>query len=276
MQRAVTQPIARPVPADDARFLAAKGPAKLAFRLARRGVELAASGQRRFEAQAIAPGWKRALWIHAEAPQLGDALMDLAPRSLLVEHGIAVDLLAPAAIASLFRGDRAFGRVMACDDEIVADRYDVVVTDSRSWKALAAKRRRAATLPWVSIKGDYLGYDYQRALFATRRIAELLGVTLDDAAERLHARQKLWLPANGDGPRGAQPTVALALGGVRAERSYAHWPGVAEALVAAGVGRLTLLGSANALSARGEVMARLAGHGSVEVLDLVDATDLHG
>ncbi len=272
-RRALTQPLACPVPADDAALLARKGSAKLAFRLLRRHLELAASGQRHAEHERIDPRWRRGLWIHAEAPQIGDALMDLAPRSLLLERSLAVDLLAPPSIAALFAGDHGFERVLADESAIEPARYDFVVADSRAWKALAVKRRRLPTLPWVSIKGDYLGYDYHRGLFAARRLAELLGMAGDAASESRHARQKLLLePAT---TSDEAPRVALALGGVREERRYAHWPEVAERLQAGGVMRFVLLGSANGLPMRDAVVQRLAGHGA-DVLDLVSATDLHG
>ncbi|MEO7055874.1 MAG: glycosyltransferase family 9 protein [Caldimonas sp.] len=276
VRRGTRQPISHPVAADDAAYLARKGPLKIAFRIARRSVELAASGQRKFECERIDPAWTRALWIHAEAPQIGDALMDLAPRSLLAERGIALDLLAPATIAALFAGDRGFTRVLDDETAIEPGRYDFVVVDSRAWKALAAKRRRLPALPWLSIKGDYLGYDYHRGLLATRRLAERLGIGLDDAAERRHSRQKLWLEGGEhDGAWQEPPRVAMALGGVRAERSYAQWAEVAARLHASGVERFVLLGSANARADRDAVVQRLAGTGA-DVLDLVASTDLHG
>lgn len=309
VSRGITQPIDHAVAADDDAFLARKGAAKIALRVARRSLELAASGQRRFERAHIDPAWRRALWLHVEAPQIGDALMDLAPRTLLAERGIGLDLLAPATIAALFAGDRAFGRVFADAAQIEPMRYDFVIADSRAWKALAIKRRRLTALPWVSIKGDYLGYDYHRGLFATRRLAQLLGAELDEATEWRHARQKLCLAemtddANGAGAaeaagaadeadeadeaaespgatrgapgttcatRAGAPRVALALGGVRCERSYAHWPDVAAHLRAAGIDRFTLLGSANGRAARAAVLQRLDG---ADVLDLVERTDL--
>ena len=273
VRRGVGQPIARPVAADDAAFLARKGAVKIAFRVLRRSVEMAASGQRRQERNRIDPAWRRVLWIHTEAPQIGDALMDLAPRSLLVANGLEIDLLAPPTTAALFMGDRDFGRVFVDEAEVEPARYDAVIADSRSWKALAAKRVRLSALPWVSIKGDYLGYDYHRGLLAARRLGELLGVTLDDAAERLHSRQKLLIDEPGVATRSGR--VALALGGVRVERSYAHWPEVATQLRGRGIERFVLIGSANGTEAAAMVNERLRNSGA-DVLDLVARTDLHG
>ncbi len=272
-RRGVTQPVDPPVPADDARFLAGKGALKVAFRVVKRRLEVAASGQGRLLAARIDPGWRRAVWFHAEAPQIGDALMDLAPRSLLAERGITVDLVAPASVASLFRGDRWFGRVGSDADEIVAADYDFAIVDASSWRALADKRAVAPALPWVSMLGDYIAYDFQRGLLATRRLACLLDAALAPAAEPWHARQKLQRRGEAVPARDEPARVALALGGVQAERTYRHWPEVARALQAAGVNRFTLLGSDNGAAAAKAVKASLVG---ADVLDLVAATDLHG
>ena len=285
---AATQPIAEPVPADDAGFLERKGSAKLALRVVRRRLEIALGGQGGQERSRTEPNWARALWIHAEAPQIGDALMDLAPRSLLAERGIALDLLAPPHLCALFAGDRLFGQVFSNEAEVDAGRYDFIVVDSRSWKALAAKRRRAPGLPWVAIKGEYLGYDYQRGLFAARRLAALLGLQLGPTEANEHARQKLVLQGEAAGhaarelsmPAAEDAHCAFALGGVRRERSYAHWAGVATRLATAGVRRFTWLGSANARADRDAVATALAasafGATGIEMHDLVDASDLHG
>ncbi|MDQ6629339.1 MAG: hypothetical protein M3Z29_12995, partial [Pseudomonadota bacterium] len=106
-----------------------------------------------------------------------------------------------------------------------------------------------------------------------RRLAALLQMPLEPAAERWHARQKLQLgvadlPACDEPPR-----VALALGGVRIERTYRHWPDVAQALCGAGHTRFALVGSDNGAAMAAAVKAAI---GSADVLDLVATTDLHG
>src|SRR5262249_15204214 len=85
-QACVQQPT-RGIPADDGPFRARKGLWKLAVRTGRRQLLLASSGQLPLLRQRIDPAWRRLLWVHEGMPQIGDALMDLAPRSLLVEHG---------------------------------------------------------------------------------------------------------------------------------------------------------------------------------------------
>ena len=278
-RRGVTQPIDVPVANDDEALLARKGVARMAFRVAKRRLELLASGQASGEAAHVAREWKRAVWFHAEAPQIGDALLDLAPRSLFVEHGIALDLVLPPVLANVFRGDRWCRRVATDGESIDADAYDFAIVDSRCWKALAPKRRVAPALPWVSVHGDYFAYDYQRGLLAARRFGEWLGVPLDVAGETLHSRQKLELvepsPESAAIGVAASGRLAIAVGGVRAERRYRAWPDVAAALVAAGCTRLALIGSGNGIESASAVRRALSGT-EADVLDLVDKVDIAG
>ncbi len=277
---AVTQPLSRPVPADDAAYWARKGPLKLAFRNARRRLGLAASGQSRLLRPRIEPGWRRCLWIHAEAPQLeapqlGDTLMDLAPRSLLREHGIEVDLLAAPHLASLFEGDRWLGRCVADGAALGGDGHDFAIVTSHAARALAPKMQFAPRLPWISLAGYYSVPDYHRSLFNTRRLADCLGRELDAAALRLHSRQKLDPTETGEAPAAAEgTTVGLAIGGVRADRTYRHWPELLCALHAAGVSSFVLAGSANGLDDAAAI-ARAAPAGTV-LHDTVARTDLPG
>lgn len=271
VRRGVTQPLPEPVAADDAGFLADKGAFKIGSRVLRRRAGLLLSGQTRLLANRIEPAWKRSIWFHDDAPQVGDSLMDLAPRSLLVAHGIVLDLVAPAPVAALFAGDRWLRRVSTDAREIDPGDYDFAIVDRSTLPALASKRAVAARLPWVSIQGDYLAYDFHRSCFATRRLAALLGIRLSGDDERVHSRQKLErsgeaLPASQDPPR-----VAFALGGVHGRRTYRHWAEVASRLVQSGCASFALLGSGNDGGVADEVRAALDG---VDVLDLVGIATL--
>lgn len=271
-----TQPLRTPVASDDAFYLASKGRTKVALRTLRRMAELRASGQRSSLRDAISPTWGRALWIHEEAPQIGDALMDLAPRSLLAEHGIEADLYAVQPIAQLFAGDRWLSSTLHDESRIAAGRYDFVIATSHSAASLAVKRRRLPDVPWVSLKGYYGAYDYQRAGFVTRRLAELMKIELDAAAYALHARQKLGIDVQAPLPstRAGERRVAIAVGGVREERRYDHWADVVRALASRGaVDTLVLIGSANGAAAAAEIRATLPS-GTV-LHDLVGRIDLH-
>ena len=270
------QPLSQGVPADDDAFRARKGTCKLAARTARRQLLLGLSGQLPLLRSSIAPAWRRALWLHDGMPQIGDAMMDLAPRSLLAAQGLAVDLFAVPHIAALFKGDPWFARVLSRPDELRAEQHDFVIALSHDRKSWRLKRERLPGLPWVSLHAYYGGPDFHRARFATRRLADLLGLALDDDALALHSAQKLqpgeaasrWAAER----VGALDSVALALGGVHAERTYRRWPDVAERLLERGVRQLLLVGAGNGRALADELVAALAGR--VSVLDFVGQADV--
>lgn len=244
------QPLSVPVPADDAAFRARKSVWERSVRTARRELQLSASGQRARLCEHIAPDWKRLLWIHESMPQIGDALMDLAPRSLLREHGLKIDLCAASSIANLFQGDAWFGRVVGDDRVINASDYDAVIVLSHDRKALRTKRLRLPELPWVSLQAYYGGPDFHRARFATQRLADLLGERLNPVDFDRHAAQKLCITSAAAADAAAclpsgMATLALCVGGVHPERTYHRFADLLAVLAAARWPRILLVGSGN-------------------------------
>ena len=255
----MTQPLSNPVPADDAGFAARKGMLRVAVRSVRGALQLRSSGQRPRLRARLDPAWRRLLWIHEGMPQIGDALMDLAPRSLLREHGLSVDLYAPPHIASLFEGDRWFEHSLSRPDDLAEQGYDAAIVLGNSRRALLTKRRHLRRLPWVSLHGDYNGPDFHRAQFATQRLADLLGIVLNAADFDRHSAQKLhWLADDAiedAAPQVPEGSVALVLGGVRAQRIYPHWAQVLHGLQALGLRHVVLLGADNGRAQAAQLMA---------------------
>ena len=272
----VRQPLSEPVPADDVGFAARKGTLRLAIRTARRGLLLRCSGQMPLLQPRFERAWRRVLWIHEGMPQIGDALMDLAPRSLLVELGMHVDLFAAPHIAALFDGDAWFARSLCRPEDVHAGDYDAAIVLSHDRKALVLKRHRLAALPWVSLQGFYGGPDFHRARFATRRLADLLRISLRPDEFARHSAQKLQVSAQAaaDATRAcpASDRVALVLGGVWPERTYHRWPELIGSLRARGLRRFMLVGAENGREMADRVNADAAG--DIEVLDLVGRTRL--
>ena len=275
-QACVQQPLSQPVPADDEIFKARKGFFRLAFRAVRRMLLLRISGQLATLQPGLDHRFRRVLWIHEGMPQIGDALMDLAPRSLLVELGFQVDLFSSPHIATMFEHDAWFTRSLCNLEDLHIKDYDVAIVLSNDRKALGAKRTRLAGLPWVSLHGFYGGPDFHRACFATQRLADLLKVTLNAREFARHSAQKLPVSAlaNAKAQRLCPQTdgVALALGGVWPERTYRRWPQLVELLKAQGVQRFVLIGGENGREMADRVVAGASS--DIQVLDFVGRTHL--
>ncbi len=243
----VTQPLSRSVTSNNESYIEKVGYPKLGWRYFRRAMVFGVSGQGRYLRDKIDPTWKRGLWLYKGVPQIGDSLMDLAPRSLFQQQGLEVDLYTDPHLAQLYSDDPWFHRVLDNPHEIANQRYDFVIVPSHKNRSLRHKSRLLPALPWVSMHGFYTGPDFHRARFATQRLLDLLDQELPPSEFALHEAQKLCpLPTLSEA-RSAGRKVAIALGGVNAPRTYRHWPTLASALKTH-LGNLdvTLVGSANA------------------------------
>ena len=263
---AATQPLSRRVPGETAaQYLDDVGYRKPGRRTAWRSFLLAFSGQSRFKQDRFPPGAKRLLWIYFGETQIGDALMDLAPRSLLSELGCEVDLYTDASIAALFEDDPWFRRVSSEEAGFKGGPYDCAIVLSNKARPLAPKRLGFARLPWVSLHEYFTGPNFHRGLFAAQRLADLAGVHLGEAQLDRHSRQKLGpLPQSEKVERNSRSLVTLAVGGVHQNRTYAGWEEVLGKLVSVGYKRFALVGNANGREQAAALVHSLAGVAQVD------------
>lgn len=249
----VTQPLSRPVHSNDREYLASTATAKLGWRHWRREIYYKLSGQTRFCSDHIPAHWKRGLWLYKGIPQIGDALMDLAPRSLLHQHGIVMDLISDAHICELFVDDPWFNQVLSSNKPINAANYDFVIVPSYKRRSLGQKTGPLTKLPWVVMNGFYTGPEFNRGDFAAQRLSDVMNAELKPDQLAVHARQKLRqlekVTAGSLQPDTLTRQVAFAIGGVDPKRTYSHWFRVAERLSRNAPLRITLLGSTDALDA---------------------------
>ncbi|ROZ68612.1 glycosyltransferase family 9 protein [Ramlibacter sp. WS9] len=261
-----TQPLSRPVPGESAAsHLAAVGPAKAARRAALRQGVLWLTGQRKFKHDRFPAAARKVLWCYFGEAQLGDALMDLAPRSLLQELGFEVDLFTVPALAAVFQGDPWLRRVGSLASDFVGAEYQCAIVLSNKRRPLQPKMRSFPRLPWVSVHENFTGPNFHRGLFAAQRLADLAGQALSPAQIDHHGRQKLG-PIQPEHSTVAPGAVALGVGGVHDARTYSHWEAVMRELLAAGRRRFVLVGSDNARTQAQALAQALSG--SAEVADL--------
>ena len=92
--------------------------------------------------------------------------MDLAPRSLLADSGVAVDLWAAPAVAGMFEGDPWLQRVGSDAAGFLQTQYDCAIVLSNKRRPLAEKMLHFRGLPWVSLHESFTGPNFQRAAFS--------------------------------------------------------------------------------------------------------------
>lgn len=270
----VTQPLSKSVYANDSEYFASTGVSKLGWRQFRRAAYYGLCGHANNCHQHIQPHWKRGLWLYKGISQIGDALMDLAPRDLLTANGLAIDLLSDIHICELFEGDSWFGQVFSSIDLIQDDDYDFVIMPSNKRRSLSHKRGPLAKLPWVSMHGFYTGPEFNRADFAAQRLFDALGIMGTPDELQSHARQKLVpliSPRSSNHTQNKSPVkIAFALGGVDRHRTYSKWESVALSIVTDKPIDLTLLGSSNAIQAADKFLATWP----YRLTNMVDKTNL--
>lgn len=264
---AATQPLSRPVPGETAsQYLDNVGYRKPGRRTAWRSCLLRLSGQRSFQRDRFPPGVMRLLWIYFGEDGIGDALMDLAARSLLSEFGFEVDLYTSASFATLFKGDPWFRRVGSDAADFQGSLYDCAIVLSNKARPLAPKQQSFPTLQWVSLHGFFTGPNFHRGLFVAQRLADLAGIKLCEAELLRHGRQKLIpLPHVTMVERKLQRLITIAVGGAHQDRTYTRWHEVLCRLIAKGYKRFALVGSANGNGQAASLTQSLSG--AAQIID---------
>lgn len=273
----LVQPLSQPVASNSETFAAELGLRKLGWRVARRKLIYASLGQERHRLDALPPGGRRILWIYDGMAQIGDALMDLAPRSLLAEQGYEVSLLTSPALAAVFREDAWFQGVHDEHNPPGAG-FDAALVLNVMRRSFPLKRRLFPRLPWVCLQQHYVGPDFHRAEFATRRLADLTGSTLSASSFQRHARQKLDTPVVASpaaDQRDLSPGyVVLGLGGVDPVRTYAGWADLARWILDSTPLGVALAGSDNGRQAAHALVDALPPALRTRVADLTGRTTL--
>ncbi|NMM04965.1 glycosyltransferase family 9 protein [Polaromonas sp.] len=247
----VTQPLSCGVESNEVDYTNEVGYKKLGWRHFRRTLVFALSGQHEHLSHRIERNWRKGLWLYKGIPQIGDSLMDLAPRSLLHQQGFCIDLFTDSHLASLYRGDPWFNRVHDDPRAITNQHYDFVIVPSHKGRSLKTKSLLLPNHPWVSMHGFYTGPDFHRAKFATQRIIDLLGYEASEQDFALHQDQKLAPLAGPPAARSTIKKIAFAFGGVHTSRTFQRWGQLAKALLNERTEKIefTLLGSSNAVDA---------------------------
>ena len=237
----VTQPLASPVACKASAYLAEVGEHKLGLARPFAGNWYTASAdRRRYRIDRLRDGCRRGLWMYFGVPQIGDALMDLAPRSLFADAGVAVDLVTHAHLTDLFRGGPVV--CQACCPirrRSSGAAYDFVIVPSHKHRSLKMKQRYLPRQPWFSVHGRFTGPEFHRAEFAARRLADFLRLAPGPEAFAWHARQKLGSAQPFSGWRCGGTFLSeldRARAGRRARR--AHVFALARCCPRAGVGRV--------------------------------------
>ena len=224
VNRCITPPIKENIDTNKQDFLLKKGFVKLIWRSLKSLIIFYLTNQNKYFLSSIEPKkHKRCLWLYYDVVQIGDALMDLAPRSLLYNLDIQIDLFTHPYIVDLFANDQFLNLIESDPRLINSHNYDFVIVTNITWKALKHKFFYAHHLPFISIYGEFNGPEINRALFSTKRLAELTNQKLNLKEQEFHSMQKLIFPEDSTFKQRSSEVIALAIGGVDKCRIFSNW-----------------------------------------------------
>jgi ADP-heptose:LPS heptosyltransferase len=247
-------------------FLKKTSRAKIVKKYLHKRLLLRWRGQTRLEL-ANAASAKRLLWIYTGKRNFGDATMDLSGRALLKGRGIEIDLFTLPNLHKLFAEDDIFQNIYSDLQQLSGRRYDAIVMSEFNLPSIKLKARHFRDLPFVCLFQYFYGPDRNQTTFSYAAVNHAFALGYPPAS--IVSMSKPYLAANSatrDSVRALQPDgafLALAVGGLDANRTYRHWgellslidqadePGIPKQIV--------LLGSDNGLAMAEQLLKRRFG-----------------
>ncbi|OLL32899.1 heptosyltransferase [Burkholderia sp. SRS-W-2-2016] len=236
-------------------FLRKTSRAKIVKKYLHKALLLRWFGQRRLELESVS-ATKRLLWIYTGKRNFGDATMDLSGRALLKERGIEIDLFTLPNLHTLFGEDDIFQHVYSDLQQLAGRRYDAIVMSEFNLPSIKLKARHFRQLPYVCLFQFFYGPDRNQTAFSHAAVNRFF--SLGYSAANVVESSKPYLAASAatrESVRALLPDerfVALAVGGLDANRTYNRWGEVLALLDQSAdkalPKRVVLLGSDNGLA----------------------------
>ena len=248
-KKTYTLPFKFDIPNYTKEFLNRKTFIKPWIKFVKRCIYIHLKGQNSLEIYNILPNHKKILWINISAPSLGDSLMDLSSRMMLV--GKKVDLFTDKKISDLYKDDFLFLKVFNDIRQVGECRYDLVILDSYSTRSIEIKVKIAHLTPFVGMFGYYNGPEVNRVLFSFHQMNNLLGYIKNE--NELNKIARISMSISSADQKLIQKTklpssfIAIVIGGEWNYRTYNKWDCVIEKLISKDNNiNIILIGSDNA------------------------------
>jgi len=244
------------------------------WRLLRRELSLFFSGQKFLECATIHEGVGRILWLAPSIKNIGDAIMALSGRELLIKAGYAVDVLLDAKVYPLFEKDEWFDQVFMDASKMTADNYDLILLDSVKSISLKTKQKYFRKTQYCHFRGHFDGVEFNWILFSYHRINTLLGsIYSQEQLDAISIPVLFPKAVNKDLSR-----IVIAVGGEdQLRRVYDKWNIVIQGLITKIPEiEIVLIGNANAVDDARALVEQFANNinNQVNQLSLAETADL--
>jgi len=247
-----------------------KGLLKSAWRRIKRDLMLLLVGQKFLLRDQIPPSAKRILVIYRARPQLGDSIQELSGRVQLQAPGRTIDLYTEKVIAGVYAGDTVFNKVFS-DAQELEGHYDFAILMTMSWKNIGPKVKSLPFTPFSVVYGYSHGVELDQLGLSYAAFSRMSGLERPSSCKAIFNLKYSHDPVPRD-----RHAIAIAVGGVGADRVYRNWPEVVERLIKARAQdpdfKIFLLGSDNGRAGSDEILQRVSHDPSVH--DLVGKTSL--
>ena len=262
-EKTYTLPFKFDIPNYAKEFLEKKTFIKPWIKFIKRFIYIHLRGQNSLEIYNILPEHKEILWINISAPSLGDSLMDLSSRTMLVDR--KVDLFTDKKNSDLYKDDFLFSKVFTNIKQVGECRYDLVVLDSYSTRSIDIKVKIAPLKPFVGMFGYYNGPEVNRVLFSFHQMNNLLGYIKNE--NELNKIARISMSISSADQKLIQKTklpssfIAIVIGGEWNYRTYNKWDCVIEKLISKENNiNIILIGSDNAKESAKVIFDKFSNH----------------
>ena len=221
------------IPTDTQSYLQKKSLFERFIKFIKRYLYIVLKGQKNLEIFNIQSKHKNILWINISAPSLGDSLMDLSSRIMIVDK--CVDLFTHINNAHIYTDDHLFNHVYTKITDVEKFKYDLVIIDSYSSRSINIKSKIAPKASYVGMFGYFNGPEVNRVLFSFHQMNHLLGYVNSENEIKTLAKKSISISredqdivTNLNLP---DKYITIALGGEWRYRTYNKWEEVIDRLI---------------------------------------------
>ena len=228
----------------------------------KRYIFIVIKGQKNLETFSILPRHHKILWINFSASSLGDSLMDLSSRVMLIDKN--VDLFTNKKNKYIYQDDDIFNNVFSQINEMQNIKYDLVILDSYSTRSIKIKLLIAPKSPYVGMFGYFNGPEVNRILFSFHQMNNLLGNNLHEGEINKVAKNFITISKSDKlivNDIVTENYIAIALGGEWAYKTYTKWDEVIEQIIVQNQDLgIVLIGSDNAIQQSLQIIKKFPEH----------------
>jgi len=228
----------------------------------KRYIFIVLNGQKNLETFSILPCHHKILWINLSASSLGDSLMDLSSRVMLLDKN--VDLFTNKKNKHIYQNDEIFKNIFSQVNEMKKIKYNLVILDSYSTRSIKVKSLIAPNSPYVGMFGYFNGPEVNRILFSFHQMNNLLGNNLHEGEINNIAKNLITISESDKlivNDIVDKNYIAIALGGEWEYKTYKKWDEIIEQLIAHNQDlSIVLIGSDNAIQQSLEIIKKFSEH----------------